>query len=162
MNNLSSLLENVPSNARVIERKAEQQIRSIVDLLIGDKLLKQKSCLILREQVVVVVVGKELLQNLTVCRPRLWPRLRKCGQPSAIQHAGSFLAASHGNLTIRRCWKFHGVRSGLTTQAQRRRPRGAPLATVMRCRRSLKGGIRNFVFGSVSFLTVSPSPQAGR
>ena len=24
------------------------------------------------------------------------------------------------------------------------------------------GGIRNFVFGSVSFLTVSPSPQAGR
>ena len=25
-----------------------------------------------------------------------------------------------------------------------------------------QGGIRNFVFGSVSFLTVSPSPQAGR
>jgi hypothetical protein len=66
MNNLSAFLENVPSNPCVIERKAKQQIRRIVDLLVGHKLLKQKSCLILREQIVVLVVGKELPQDFTV------------------------------------------------------------------------------------------------
>src|SRR5687767_4999762 len=36
----------------------------------------------------------------------------------------------------------HGVSSGLTTQAQRRRPQGAPLATVVRSRRSLQRMVR--------------------
>src|SRR5688572_20764675 len=103
MNNLSSLLENVPRNACVIERKSEQQIRPIVALLVGNKLLKQKSRLFPLEQVVVIVVGKKLLQNPTVCRPGLWPRLCECSQPPAIQRTGNLLAAGHGNLTIRRC-----------------------------------------------------------
>ena len=38
---------------------------------------------------------------------------------------------------------FHRISAvGLTTQAQRRRPQGAPIATAMRCRRSLQRMVR--------------------
>jgi len=41
--------------------------------------------------------------------------------------------------------------SGLTTKAQRRRPRDVPIATAVRCRRSLQRLVRLTVFHPITF-----------